>query len=94
MINKAEKWYLSTDPQSLAPSHPFHIHVNPFQFDRKDPNGATERIWRDTLLVTQGNDLEVRSRYTVFTGQFVLHCHILDHEDQGMMQVVQITDET
>jgi hypothetical protein len=28
-----------------------------------------------------------RSRYV---GQYVLHCHILDHADQGMMQNVQI----
>jgi len=30
------------------------------------------------------------SRYEVFTGNFVLHCHILDHEDKGMMEEVAI----
>ncbi len=92
-LNKAEIWNLETDKTSIAPSHPFHIHVNPFQYDRQGPDKKTERIWRDTLLVVQGEPLEIRTRYTDFTGKFVLHCHILDHEDQGMMQVVQIIDE-
>jgi FtsP/CotA-like multicopper oxidase with cupredoxin domain len=32
----------------------------------------------------------VRTRYERYIGEFVLHCHILDHEDSGMMQNVQI----
>jgi FtsP/CotA-like multicopper oxidase with cupredoxin domain len=32
----------------------------------------------------------VRTRYRRYIGDFVLHCHILDHEDQGMMQNVRI----
>ena len=32
----------------------------------------------------------VRTRYQRYIGDFVLHCHILDHEDQGMMQNVRI----
>ncbi len=32
----------------------------------------------------------VRSKYERYIGDFVLHCHILDHEDQGMMQNVRI----
>jgi FtsP/CotA-like multicopper oxidase with cupredoxin domain len=81
-----------TDLESGGPNHPFHIHVNPFQVDRKDPDGQNERIWRDTLLITKKHPQTVLSRYTVFTGKFVLHCHILDHEDRGMMEGVQIVD--
>jgi hypothetical protein len=32
----------------------------------------------------------LKSRYTVLTCAFVQHCHVLNHEDQGMMQVVEI----
>lgn len=32
----------------------------------------------------------IRTRYERYIGEFVLHCHILDHEDQGMMQNVSI----
>jgi FtsP/CotA-like multicopper oxidase with cupredoxin domain len=32
----------------------------------------------------------VRTRYQRYIGEYVLHCHILDHEDRGMMQNVRI----
>ncbi|MFZ1008443.1 MAG: multicopper oxidase domain-containing protein, partial [Candidatus Sulfotelmatobacter sp.] len=47
-------------------------------------------VFRDTLLTKQDYKIMLRSRYETFTGEFVLHCHILDHEDQGMMQNVVI----
>jgi FtsP/CotA-like multicopper oxidase with cupredoxin domain len=34
--------------------------------------------------------VKIRSRFVDFTGLFVLHCHILAHEDRGMMQLVQV----
>jgi L-ascorbate oxidase len=46
--------------------------------------------WRDTLFVKQGYNIVIRTRYRDYIGDFVLHCHILDHEDQGMMQNVRI----
>ncbi|MGK7908016.1 MAG: multicopper oxidase family protein [Synechococcus sp.] len=94
-LGKAEVWHLSTDKNSIAPNHPFHIHVNPFQYDRRGPDGSLETIWRDTVLVSNtdhppDNPLEIRTRYVRYLGEFVFHCHILDHEDQGMMQLVQV----
>ncbi|TBW07214.1 copper oxidase [Azotobacter chroococcum] len=47
--------------------------------------------WRDTLFVQDDHLITIRSRYRRYTGDFVLHCHILDHEDQGMMQNVRIS---
>ncbi|HEX3673083.1 MAG TPA: multicopper oxidase family protein [Rhizomicrobium sp.] len=89
-LNTASKWDLSVAESSLALTHPFHIHVNPFEMVRTGPDGKPETVWKDTLLVRQGQPTQVLSRYTDFTGAFVLHCHILDHEDQGMMQRVEI----
>ena len=48
------------------------------------------RYWKDTLFVDKGKSVKVRMRYETFDGDFVLHCHILDHEDQGMMETVRI----
>jgi FtsP/CotA-like multicopper oxidase with cupredoxin domain len=36
--------------------------------------------------------VKIRSRFVDFPGTFVLHCHILDHEDRGMMQEVRVLD--
>jgi L-ascorbate oxidase len=46
--------------------------------------------WKDTLWVKGGYTLFVRTRYQRYIGEYVLHCHILDHEDQGMMQNVRV----
>ncbi len=73
--------------------HPFHIHVNPFQVTSfTDPKGVTTpmNVWRDTLFVPVGGSYKIRSRYQDLTGLSVLHCHILDHEDQGMMVPIRL----
>lgn len=46
--------------------------------------------WKDTLFVKNGYRVIARSKYEKFEGDFVLHCHILDHEDKGMMEIVRI----
>lgn len=89
-LNTVEEWEVSTDPNSIAPSHPFHIHVNPFQVTRTGPDGNPEIVWKDTLLIKQGEPQKLRTRYEDFPGKFVMHCHILDHEDQGMMEVEEV----
>lgn len=55
-------------------------------------------VWKDTLFVKPRADAKsgyytvyVNTRYERYIGEFVLHCHILDHEDQGMMQNVRIS---
>ena len=42
-------------------------------------------------IVTKGY-VKIRSRFVDFPGTFVLHCHILGHEDRGMMQMVEVKD--
>jgi L-ascorbate oxidase len=101
VLGRAEEWLLT----SISGAHPFHIHVNPFQIDRiLDANDKDVSVpgsgdtsydglkgtWRDTLWVKAGFKLYVRTRYERYIGEYVLHCHILDHEDQGMMQNVRV----
>jgi FtsP/CotA-like multicopper oxidase with cupredoxin domain len=100
VLNTVDQWNLSTigDPPSnpkAIPSlpHVFHIHVNPFQMERKGPSGQPETVWKDTVLVPPNVQLNVYTQYTDYIGAFVLHCHILDHEDLGMMEVVEVVGE-
>lgn len=90
VLGTASQWTITTDPKSSSGQHPFHIHVNPFELVRKGPDGNDEKIWKDTILVTKDQPYVLRSRYEDFDGTFVLHCHILNHEDKGMMEQVQI----
>jgi FtsP/CotA-like multicopper oxidase with cupredoxin domain len=77
------------------PLHPFHIHTNPFQVIRDGGRTYTPPyVWQDTIPLPAGSaaapaSVLLRHRYTDFTGEYVLHCHFLGHEDRGMMVAVQ-----
>jgi FtsP/CotA-like multicopper oxidase with cupredoxin domain len=96
VLGTAQVWNLS----SSSGSHPYHIHVNPFQVTKisnKDGTPVTDpqykdllNTWHDTIIVTDKVNIEIRTRYERWLGEFVLHCHILGHEDQGMMQNVKV----
>jgi FtsP/CotA-like multicopper oxidase with cupredoxin domain len=89
-LGSVDEWILQTTDDSLYYAHPFHIHVNPFQTWRTGPDGKPELIWKDTILVPMGNPQYIFTQYTDYIGQFVYHCHILDHEDGGMMELLEI----
>jgi FtsP/CotA-like multicopper oxidase with cupredoxin domain len=92
ILGNTDEWILNTQDDSLYYAHPFHIHVNPFQTWRPGPDGTPEIVWKDTILVRQGVTTYIFTRYEDFDGKFVYHCHILDHEDQGMMELIEIID--
>jgi FtsP/CotA-like multicopper oxidase with cupredoxin domain len=95
-LDTAEEWKIE-NTTSIA--HPFHIHVNPFQiveiFDpSKNPPLQPQPapwIWWDTFAIPPNGYFKMWSRFSDFTGKFVFHCHIVGHEDRGMMQAVQVT---
>lgn len=49
--------------------------------------------FRDTVFVQNDYQVIVRTRYDRYIGEFVIHCHILDHEDSGMMTNIQIVPD-
>ena len=73
--------------------HPFHAHAIQWQvLDRngEDPAGA-ERGWKDTVLVNPGESVRIVGRFEpVNFGKYVYHCHILEHEDAGMMGLFEV----
>ncbi|NEO52011.1 MAG: multicopper oxidase domain-containing protein [Okeania sp. SIO3B5] len=107
--NTSKPCSTEVDPEGLKlkarSPHPFHIHVNPFQVegDKIDPDGDDEPSnwrWWDTIAVNpassdcpNGTNLTIRHRFLDFDGEFVLHCHILIHEDQGMMTNVIVNGD-
>jgi peroxiredoxin len=102
ILNHTERWLIGTrNGNNVGQFHPFHIHTNPFLIKKvtRVVNGAVVDVtaqeiggptWRDTLAMKQGYTYELLTKYADFTGSFVQHCHILDHEDSGMMELVRI----
>ena len=67
---------------------------NPFEvISIEDGQGnpiPLDPVWKDTILMPAGGTVKFRTSYDTLKGKFVQHCHILDHEDQGMMQLIEI----
>ena len=91
-LDKVDEWVITTLNTTNGGNHPFHIHVNPFQVIKIGDKPLAQPIWKDTILVKNGEPVTFRMRYRKYTGKTVLHCHILDHEDQGMMLDLEIKD--
>jgi FtsP/CotA-like multicopper oxidase with cupredoxin domain len=162
LLNTVEEWKVVNETYGPPISHPFHIHINPFQvvevfdpnatltdpktgstvnkyvFDKRalkvqgqcylDPNGNPDNwkpcdpspylvqrnlIWWDVFPIPSGTTakdadgnvflnpatkapikvpgyFKMRSRFVDYTGTYVIHCHILAHEDRGMMTIVEV----
>ncbi len=75
--------------------HTFHIHIQDFQVTEVcvDSNTCEETSFiddQDNVSVPPGGSVTMRTRPTQFTGRFVFHCHVLGHEDNGMMGTVRV----
>ena len=81
-----EEW---TVRNSSTMDHPFHLHVWPFQVVASS-SGLVPSGWKDVVNVPAGGWVRFRVRFDGLTGKTVFHCHILDHEDLGMMGVVEV----
>lgn len=105
VLGQTQEWVVGSrngksDGKDIEVAHPFHIHINPFLITKvqnaKDEDVTLKEIgkptWRDTLAMKQGYTYTLLTKYETFAGKFVDHCHILDHEDQGMMEQVWIVD--
>lgn len=91
-LNTVEEWTLTN---TTSEYHPFHIHVQPFQVVSINGQPVQGVEYRDTVPIPPmangvPGKVVIRQKYTDFTGRFVIHCHILFHEDHGMMAPVQV----
>jgi FtsP/CotA-like multicopper oxidase with cupredoxin domain len=86
-LNAVEEW---TIQNVNGYPHPFHIHVNDSYVVKVNGEAVTP-YWADTIPVPpNGGSVTFRMRFTDFKGAYVWHCHALDHEDMGMMQLVAV----
>ncbi len=101
-LGARERWTIINASPAV---HPFHIHVNEFEVELIEKGGqdtgyraigtsdvievpaATKNV--DDLPDIPGRVVLI-NEYKDFSGHFVFHCHILNHEDRGMMAVIQV----
>ncbi|WP_034551909.1 multicopper oxidase family protein [Carnobacterium funditum] len=90
-LNELEEWIVTNQSSggmgmmSSSP-HPFHVHGVQFQIVER--NGKTpplnEQGWKDTVMVKSNEEVKLLVLFK-HKGLFMYHCHILEHEDAGMM---------
>ncbi len=87
------------NPMGMQAAHPIHIHGRQFRVVARTGVGTANTLspgivdagWRDTVLVLPGETVRVHVTFTRHPGLYLYHCHILEHEDMGMMRNFRVT---
>jgi FtsP/CotA-like multicopper oxidase with cupredoxin domain len=91
-LGATEEWTVANLDAGPPPIiHPFHIHINPYQVTKINGVPYDALSYEDTTPLPAGGSITFRTRFLDFTGTYVFHCHILGHEDGGMMATVQVS---
>jgi FtsP/CotA-like multicopper oxidase with cupredoxin domain len=102
-LNSVEEWKFVNNNND---EHPIHVHVNDFQvMDYFDPtsglrtgpdkfsidnaNAPAPMMHADESVIAPGV-LTIRTRFDEYTGLYVTHCHRLNHEDNGLMALINV----
>ncbi|MFJ6383675.1 multicopper oxidase family protein [Kitasatospora sp. NPDC092039] len=94
-LGAVERWTLRTDDTQPVFHHPFHLHTNHVLVTHRNGERLDPPVWQDTVDLAggrPGDTVTFLVRYEDFTGRTVLHCHQLQHEDLGMMQLVEYVE--
>lgn len=89
-LGTVEEWTIKNTTQE---DHPFHIHVNDFQVMSVNGDDQPGYGLQDVVKLPAGGEVVIRMRLEDFVGKYVFHCHILNHEDNGMMAIVEVTED-
>jgi len=93
-INELEEWKFINGTNNY---HPMHVHGVMFQVYSRNGNTnllPNDKGWKDTVLVNPNETVSVLVKFNDYSGIYLLHCHNLEHEDDGMMLNIQIDSPT
>jgi len=87
-LGATEIWEISNQ-SAMMMNMPHSMHLHDVQFHILDRNGRTppphEQGRKDTVLIPPGEKVRIISRFQDYKGIYMYHCHLLEHEDDGMM---------
>ena len=100
-VGSTHVWEFVNQPNGMGMemAHPIHLHGRQFRVLDRTGGGTTNALregivddgWRDTVLVLPGETVRVQVTFTSHAGLYLYHCHILEHEDMGMMRNFRVT---
>lgn len=83
-LGSVQRWRLVN---TSTITHYIHLHEEAWRTVSRNgqPPPAWEAGYQDVWRLDPGDSVDVAARMTDYTGPFMIHCHMLDHEDHGMM---------
>lgn len=93
-FNELEEWKFINNTNNF---HPMHVHGVLFQVYSRNGNTnltPNDKGWKDTVLVNPNETVHTLVKFTDYSGIYLLHCHNLEHEDDGMMINIEIDAPT
>jgi FtsP/CotA-like multicopper oxidase with cupredoxin domain len=83
-IGSLQHWRVMNPTREV---HPFHIHQVHFLVYAVDEKPVKDPVWLDTVNVSYGSSVDLVMDFTdpIIRGMSLFHCHLLSHEDKGMM---------
>jgi FtsP/CotA-like multicopper oxidase with cupredoxin domain len=87
-LGTTEEWIIKN---VSSEEHPFHIHVNDFFVMAVNGKPVQSYGEQDTVPLPVKGEVRIRMHFNRFVGTYVFHCHILAHEDGGMMGIIDIS---
>lgn len=88
VVDTTERWIFSNPTRS---EHQVHVHLNDqVLISRNGRPPAPYERFKETWRLAPGEEVAVKVRFTDHTGRFVMHCHVLEHEDDAMMTQFQV----
>ncbi len=97
-----EAWEIVNETFPMAMNHPIHIHGAQFQVIGRSAlptfsanwdsvrEGYIDDGWKDTVLLMPGERAKLLIRFNDFKGEYMYHCHNLEHADRGMMRNLRV----
>jgi suppressor of ftsI len=83
-VGSLRHWRVTNSTKEV---HPFHIHQVHFLTYAVDGKPVKDPVWLDTVNVPSGSSIDLAMDFTdpIIRGMSLFHCHLLKHEDKGMM---------
>jgi len=89
-LGTTEEWIIKNVARE---EHPFHIHVNDFMVMAVNGKPVQSYSEQDTVPLPWHGEVRIRMHFNRFVGTYVFHCHIVAHEDKGMMGIIDVSKD-
>jgi hypothetical protein len=90
-LGSTEKWVFTSSVLDGGATHTVHVHgVDQQCISRNGAPCPDYETTKEAFFLSAGEILELKIKFTDHTGKFAFHCHMLEHEDDGMMAQYEV----